>query len=247
MSELVTYDSLKSRVAVITMNRPQKLNAINAQMARDLTTAWRRFEASEDRVAVLTGAGGKAFTAGADLRDPPTDGFGWMPALGAWSPGLGVPQVSKPVMCAVSGFCIGAGLVLVQYADLCVASEDAVFQYPEGHLGVCAGFETSLAVRIPHKVAMEILLYGQRMSAEKMLHYGFINRATPADQVLGTAIEMAAVVAECDPGLTSYLKTCVERTLPSSPGEIAAGTQWRAGQVIGNQRGLTAIAAEILD
>ena len=149
MSELVTYDT-EGRVAVITINRPEKLNALSPAVGDGLLAAWRRFNDSDARVAILTGSGERAFSAGADLSEA---GDLW-----PFIPGIGI-DVDKPVIAAVHGHCIGGAVVLVTFCDLCIAADNTRFSYPESKVGVSGGLITSLAARIPHKVAMEFM-YG---------------------------------------------------------------------------------------
>ncbi|MGE0798270.1 MAG: enoyl-CoA hydratase/isomerase family protein [Lautropia sp.] len=226
MSELVTYTSADG-VATLTLSRPEKLNAVNPALALALEAAWRRFVASDDRVAVLTGAGTRSFTVGADLKDPPlVTGYGYVPGIGV--------QVDKPIVAAVCGWCIGVGLVLAQQSDLCVASDDAMFQYPEGRMGVGRGLLGGLAARIPHKIAVEMMLLGERVPAARMLQYGFVNRVVPAAEVLATAQAMARSIAQLDGRVSSYFKHSLLACVPRSPGEIAEHTRWITDQLPGN-------------
>ncbi|MFO0734155.1 MAG: enoyl-CoA hydratase/isomerase family protein, partial [Nitrospiraceae bacterium] len=110
--EVVGYE-VRDRVALITIRRPDKLNAINRQVALDLQAAWVRFAASDERVAVVAGEGDRAFSAGADVSD--------LPELWRSIPGIGA-ALDKPVIAATSGYCIGGAIVLVQMCDLCVAA-----------------------------------------------------------------------------------------------------------------------------
>src|SRR5262249_30207009 len=112
MADVVLYESAE-QIATIIINRPDKRNAINGEVAEALRQAWLRFNASDDRVAILTGAGDRAFSVGADLGDAPE--------FWRCTPGVAVP-VEKPVIAALSGWCIGGAVCLVTFADLCVAA-----------------------------------------------------------------------------------------------------------------------------
>ena len=231
MSGQVMYESRDDGVAVLTISRPDKLNSINLEIAEQLEAAWRRFSATpEDKVAVLTGEGARSFTAGADLADPPRKGYGYVAGVGV--------QVTKPIVCAVSGWCIGVGMALVQFADLCVAGESAVFYYPEPQLGITRGLMGALAARIPHKIAMEVMLLGEKVPAERMLAYGLVNRLVPDGEVLATAIAMATRIAATDGAVNEMLKYCVAQTVPRGPGEITEHLRWLGDQIAGNARGL---------
>lgn len=211
---LVTYQS-RDGIAEITLNRADKYNVINHEIVEELHQAWVRFANSpEDRVAILAAAGEKAFTAGANLRDIPHD-------LWRAIPGVGVP-VNKPIIAVTTGLVIGGGLVLVQMADLAVAADNTVFSYPEAKVGFSGGLISSLAARIPHKVAMELLLVGGNLSAQRAYEVGLVNRVVPLGQQLETARELAAQLAANAPLVLSLLKDFVGQVLPKGPSEQAA-------------------------
>ncbi|BBK31050.1 enoyl-CoA hydratase/carnithine racemase [Stella humosa] len=210
-TEAVLYES-RDRVAIITINNPAKANSINADVALGLAAAWRRFNASDDRVAVVTGAGEKAFSAGADLDAPPE--------LRRFMPGVGI-KVEKPIIAAVSGWCVGGSVVLVQMCDLCIASETARFSYPEAKLGFTGGLISSLATRIPHKVAMEFILMGEPMTAQRAYEVGFVNKVVPAGQHLAEAEAWARKLAGMAPLVLTTLKRFVGEALPRGPSEQA--------------------------
>ncbi len=210
-TEVVTYES-QDRIATITINRPDKLNALNPAVGEALAAAWRRFNAGDDRVAILTGAGERAFSAGADLTDSPE--------IWTFAPGVGV-EVEKPVIAAVRGWCVGGGVVLVQFCDLCVAAEDARFSYPEARIGFSGGLISSIAARMPHKLAMELILVGEEMSAERAYQAGFVNRVVPGDQVMDAAREYAEKLAKNAPIVLAMLKRHVAEIMPRGPSEAA--------------------------
>ncbi len=211
-SEVVTYES-RERVAIITINRPEKLNAINGAVCEGLAAAWRRLNESDDRAAILTGAGDRAFTAGADLDD--TSGEIW-----PITPGVGI-DVRKPVVCAINGLCVGGGLVLVQFSDLAVMAEEAWLSYPEAKVGFTGGLIASLAARIPHKIAMELILVGERMTAERAYQAGLVNLVVPRDALIDAAMDYAAKLAANAPLVIETLRQFVGRTLPKGPTEAA--------------------------
>jgi len=160
----VSYRS-QDRTAIITIDRPERMNRIDADVVEGLHQAWHRFMASdEDRVAVLTGAGDKAFTAGADLKAPPSN-------LYRGIPGVGVP-VDKPVIGAVAGWVVGGGMVLTTMCDILVAADNTRFSYPEVKVGFTGGLIANLALRIPHKIAMELLLVGEPIDAKRAYEVG---------------------------------------------------------------------------
>ena len=215
-TEFVTYEA-RDRVALITLNRPGKLNAISNGMVAALRDAFIRFRGSEERCAVLTGAGDKAFSAGADLTDPPTD-----PDLWECMPGVGV-LLDKPVIAAVSGYCVGGAYCLVQFCDMAVASENADFFYPEAQMGFCGGLIASTAARLPHKIAMEFMLTGRHFSARRALEVGMVNDVVPDGEAVAVALERARILADSAPLVVGMLKRFVRDTVtPRGPSELHA-------------------------
>src|ERR1041385_4749298 len=157
----------RGQISVIAINRPEKLNAINKGVAIELQEAFAGFDRSAQRVAILAGVGGRAFSAGADVTD--------LPELWRCVPTVGI-TTEKPIIAAVSGWCIGGGLVMAMMCDLLVATEDAKFSYPEGKVGITGGMIAGLAARIPHKLAMEMMLLGEPISAERAYAIGLAHR-----------------------------------------------------------------------
>lgn len=208
----VLYDS-SDRIAVITINRPGKRNVLTKEVVERLNQAWRRFSASDDRVAIIAAAGDAAFTAGADLDDIPHD-------LWRAIPGVGV-AVDKPVIAAVSGWVVGGGLLFAHYADLCVAADNSRFVYPEAKVGFSGGLIASLAARIPHKIAMELILVGEPISAERAYQAGLVNAVVPTGQQLEAALGYARKLADNAPLVLGQLKRFVDQTLPKGPSERA--------------------------
>lgn len=211
-SDVLTYDS-RDGVATITINRPDRLNAINGDVERALGAAWRRFNASdEDQVAVLTAAGDRAFSAGRDKDtvEPPD--------YRRFTPGV-VIEVDKPIIAAVAGWCVGGALVLVQMCDLCVAAENAKFVYPEPKLGFAGGLIGSMPGRIPHKIAMEMMLLGEEISAERAYQVGFVNRVVPVGQQVIEAQAIARRMAAHAPLVMRMLKRFANDVLPKGPVE----------------------------
>jgi enoyl-CoA hydratase len=213
MNSTEIHYEARGGILTITIDRPSKRNAISADMCEALHQCWRRFAASEtERVAILTSAGDDVFTAGADLNAPP-------PKFWQAVPNLGVP-LDKPVIAAVSGLVIGAGVVLVAMSDLCVASETTKFIYPEAKVGVALGVISALAARVPHKIAMELALTGQPIDARRAYDVGFVNRVVPVGQQLAAARELAETLAENAPLVMAMLKNAMLKTLAKSPAEL---------------------------
>lgn len=204
------------RVTLFTLNRPDKLNAINRQMALDLQRAFAEFDASDQRVAVIAGSGERAFSSGADVSD--------LPELWRCIPTVGI-TTEKPVICAVQGWCVGGAFVMAALADLCVAAEGTRFSYPEARIGLTGGMIAGLAGRIPHKVAMEVMLLGRPLSARRAYEVGLINEVVPDGKQVETALAMAEELAGMAPLVLATLKRFVtEEVLARSPSERMART-----------------------
>jgi enoyl-CoA hydratase len=232
-NDAVTYRS-QDRIATITINKPDRMNRLDADIVEGLHHAWHRFMASDDdRVAVLTGAGDKAFSAGADLRAPPNN-------LYRGIPGIGVP-VDKPLIGAVAGWVVGGGMVLTTMCDILVAADNARFSYPEVKVGFTGGLITNLASRIPHKIAMELLLVGEAIDAKRAYEVGYVNKIVPVAELMPAALDYARRIAASAPLPSRALKRFVTEAMPKGPTEIAgiaraqtdtifASTDWEEGR-----------------
>jgi E-phenylitaconyl-CoA hydratase len=194
MGDLATF-RLDGHLATITYNRPDSLNAINGDMRRDLNDAFLRFRDDEDAwVAIVTGSG-RAFCAGADLRDGAgatgefAGTFWEKPTLNSFESGW---EIFKPVIAAVNGYCLGYGLTLVSWCDFVLASDRAEFGLPEVRLGVPA---IVASIRLPQRInwadAMELLLTGERIDAERAHVMGLVWRVVPHETLLAEAHALA--------------------------------------------------------
>ena len=194
MADTVLYER-SGHVATITYNRPDALNAVNGELRRDLNGAFARFRDEEEAwVGIVTGAG-RAFCAGADLRDGGGStgvfaGTFWeKPTLNSFESGW---EIHKPVIAAVNGHCLGYGLTLVTWCDFVLASDRATFGYPEVRLGIPAIVG---AIRLPQRIAwadaMELLLTGERVDAERARQMGLVWRVVPHDDLLDEARALA--------------------------------------------------------
>lgn len=198
-------------VTLFTINRESRRNAICSQTAIALQREFAAFDRSEQRVAVITGAGNTAFSAGADVND--------LPELWRCIPTVGI-TTEKPIICAVSGWCVGGGFVLSMMSDLIVTSEDAKFYYPEARLGIAQGMIAGLAGRIPHKIAMEVMLLARVVGAQRAYEAGIVNQVVPAGQQVEAALEMARDLAGMAPMVHQLLKRFVtEGVLKRGPTE----------------------------
>ncbi|MFJ1258071.1 enoyl-CoA hydratase-related protein [Cupriavidus sp. CuC1] len=146
---------------------------------------------------------------GADLHGFPKD-------IARSIPGAGAPS-GKPLVAAVNGWCLGAAMTLVQMCDLCVATETTRFMYPEAKLGVSMGMIAGLAARIPHKVAMEVMLLGGVLPARRAYEVGLVNRLVPEGEQLNAALEYARALADNSPLVIARLRRLVNAVVPDSP------------------------------
>jgi enoyl-CoA hydratase/carnithine racemase len=201
-SAVVTYE-LDGHVATITYNRPDALNAIDAEMRRGLNAAFSRFRDEEDAwVAIVTGAG-RAFCAGADMVDGAgaAGEFGgtfWeKPTINSFESGW---EIFKPVIAAVNGYCLGYGLTLVTWCDFVIASERAEFGFPEVGIGVPTIVG---AIRLPQRLnwqyAMEMLLTGERIDATRAKEIGLAGWVVPHDELMDEARRLAGRLVRAAP------------------------------------------------
>ncbi|MBU3886764.1 enoyl-CoA hydratase [Methylosinus sporium] len=203
-------------VVVISIDRRERRNAIDIDVVRGLQEAFAQFDASDGRVAVLTGVGDD-FSVGSDPNVLVTELWRCMPTIGI--------VTKKPIVTAVAGECRGSAFTLNMFADLCVADESANFCYPEGTHGAWGGLAAGLAARIPHKIAMEILLLSQPISARRAYEAGLVNRLAPRGKHLEAALEIARVVATRAPLVMQSMKHFVtDHVLVQSPSEILGRT-----------------------
>ena len=208
MADEILYEN-RGRVAVVTINRPESRNAINRGVREGLAAAWERFEKDgEAHVAILTGAGDKAFCAGADLKEMAQTKLGSLPRN--FMPTLNVNvHVTKPVIAAVNGVAYAGGWALVQMCDLVVASESARFAITEAKVGRGMPWAVPLTHMIPQKVLLEILLTGDPISAQRAYEIGFVNHVVPAEQLMTKALTLAATIAENAPLTVAAAKEMV--------------------------------------
>ena len=199
MSDAVLFDARDDGIAIITLNRPDARNALGKEIREGLFAAWDRFECDPAlRVAILTGAGEKAFCAGGDLKEmvsrqlkvPPRDMF---PV-----PGDNI-ELSKPTIAAVNGLAFAGGWMIAQVCDLCVASTRAQFAITEVKVGRSSPWAAPLIHMIPQRIMMEIILTGKPITAQRAYEIGLVNRLSEPEQLMPTALALAAEILEGAP------------------------------------------------
>ena len=204
-------------VARVTINRPERMNAIDEAHQEDLRRAWEQIEADRSvRVVVLTGAGDRAFCAGDDMRAEGRTGMDYW--LHARPDGFGHltlrDTLDVPVLARVNGYALGGGLELVVGCDLAVASEDAVLGFTEPRLGRLPldGGIVALARQLPTKWAMEVLLTGCRFTAAEALSLGLLNEVVPAADLDAAVDRWLENLLACAPLSLRAIKQIVRRT-----------------------------------
>lgn len=205
-------------VAKLTVNRPQSLNALNDHLLTELECAFYQLEQDDDvKVIVLTGAGEKAFVAGADIKEMASmDSFqGHRFALKGQSVMLTIRKMKKPVIAAVNGYALGGGLELALACDFIYASDRAKLGFPEVTLGIMPGFggTQNLSRLIGPAKANEMIFSGKMISAEKALAWGIVNEVYPAGELLAKALETAVDIANTGLIGVAYAKDAIANGL----------------------------------
>src|SRR5512134_2964879 len=194
----------RGAVTLVTLNRPEALNALNSAVLEDLIAAFAAFEADPgQRCAVLTGAGDKAFAAGADIKemaDKPAADFYAGDFFSRWTSHL-VKTTRKPWIAAVNGFALGGGCELAMMADFIIAADSAKFGQPEIKLGVAPGMGGSqrLTRAVGKAKAMEMCLTGRMMGAEEAERSGLVAKVVPAADLIDEALKTAETIASMAP------------------------------------------------
>jgi len=202
---------IKGNILEVTLDRP-KANAVDLKTSRELGEIFANFRDNPElRVAIITGAGEKFFCPGWDLKaaaggdevdgDYGVGGFGGMQEL---------PNLNKPIICAVNGICCGGGLEIALSTDIILAAEHASFALPEINSGTVADAASiKLPKRIPYHIAMEMLLTGRWLDAEEANRWGFVNEIVAADKLMDRAWEMAELLAAGPPLVMAAIKEVI--------------------------------------
>jgi enoyl-CoA hydratase len=219
-----TFQYEKSRhVAIMTINRPEARNAFTAEMLRAMDACFADFNADADLwVAILTASGDKAFSSGMDLKEA-------IPMLQSGDQ-MGyedhtkrpMSDVFKPIIAAVNGYCIAGGMEFLQGTDLRIAAEHATFGLGEVRWGIIptGGSHVRLPRQIPWAVAMEMLLTGQPISAQRAYDIGLVNKVVPADKLMEEATSIAETICKNGPLAVRTAKEIAVRALNLEPGFV---------------------------
>ncbi len=217
MAKTILYTK-KDHLAVLTLNRPAVLNAINADMQRGMAEALLAFKDDNDaRVLIITGAGEKAFSAGTDLKEMAARPSSTAENLPAAIPDLarGTIDIWKPVIAAVNGLAIGGGLELALACDVRIVAAGARLGLMEPKRGIVPGGKGSvrLARMVPLGIALEMLLSGDLIDAQEAFRIGLANQVVPGSEVMPAAVKMAARFMQCAPLALQSIKKTVYETL----------------------------------
>jgi enoyl-CoA hydratase/carnithine racemase len=227
--EMVQVTNFDDGTTLIAINRPTRKNAICAVTARELQQAFADFDRSDQRVAVITGTGNDAFSSGADVSN--------VPELWRCVPTVGI-TTEKPVIAAVGGWCVGGALVVAMMCDLLVTADNGKFSYPEAKLGFTGGLISALPTRIPHKIAMELIMLCRTIDAKRAYDVGFANEVVPVGQQVEAALAMARELATFAPLVLRTLKRfVVDDVMPQGPSEKMGRAMRDLGRVRDSQDG----------
>lgn len=222
----------EGRLRIVTLNRPEVMNALHSEASHELEIVWNEFAARDDLwIGIVTGAGERAFSAGNDLkiqaagkRGPrPHTGFGGLASRF---------DLNKPLIAAVNGVAMGGGFEMALACDLIVASENAMFALPEPRVGLIAGGGGihRLARVIPQKQALGMILTGRRVSAREGKEMGFVNEVVAAGEALAAARQWAQQILECSPMAVRASKEALNLGLDEPCLEKAVRTIYPAQQ-----------------
>lgn len=203
MTDTVRYER-QGRLAIITMNRPERLNALNAELVEELAQAWSRYQHDEEAwIAILSGEG-RAFSVGLDLKEASQQAeLALTLPRGATRDPYWHEELDKPTIAAVNGYAYGGGFFLAARADLRVAAESAAFQITEVVRGGVAGYAVELTHNLPSAIAAELAV-GETLTARRAYEVGFLNRLAPDGQTLDVAIRLAKGILERPPLAVYY-------------------------------------------
>ncbi|RDJ15838.1 enoyl-CoA hydratase [Rhizobium grahamii] len=218
----MAYETLivetRGAVGLITLNRPQALNALNSTVLKELLQAYEAFQADDAVGAVVLTGSERAFAAGADIKEMQPLSYVDVYSRDLMSGWDDVAKVRKPVIAAVSGFALGGGCELAMMCDIIIASETAKFGQPEITLGVIPGMGGSqrLTRAVGRYKAMDLILTGRMMDAAEAERAGLISRVVAPDRLLDEALEAAAKIASLSRPSVLMAKEAVNRALETT-------------------------------
>lgn len=214
MEFIKVNESYEKHIALIELNRPKELNALNLQLMGELRDALKALDDNDDvRVIIITG-NEKAFAAGADIKQMANKTAIDMLKIDQFSTWDQIRKTKKPLIAAVSGFALGGGCELAMTCDMIIASETAKFGQPEIKIGVMpgAGGTQRLTKAIGKAKAMELVLTGRFISGEEAVSYGLVNKVVPVEMYMHEATTLAKEIAQMSPIAAQLAKESVNRS-----------------------------------
>jgi len=206
------------RVGIVTLNRPEQLNALNFQLVHELGDALQEFDRDETiGCIIITGSGEKAFAAGADIKEMADKSLVEM-MIGGFEAWEGIRHIHTPLIAAVNGYALGGGCELALHCDMIVASENARFGQPEISIGIIpgAGGTQRLARTLGKYRTMEMVLTGAQVTAQELANHGVVNRVVPKGEHLTEAIKLAKTVASQAPIAVRLAKEAIQAAFETS-------------------------------
>jgi len=222
---LIVETRSESNIALIRLNRPKELNALNLELMAELRDTLKQLDQDDEVRAIVITGDDRAFAAGADIRQMSGKGAVDMLLIDQFSTWDTIKKIKKPLIAAVSGFALGGGNELVMHCDLVVASETAQFGQPEIKLGVIpgAGGTQRLTRQVGKVRAMEMMLTGEFISAHQALTWGLVNKVVPVELYLEEALNMARQLARQSP---LAIRLAKEAVLKSHDTHLAEGLEF---------------------
>jgi len=204
----------RGRVGLITLNRPQVMNALNNQLMREVMDALEDFDKKDDIGAMVITGNEKAFAAGADIKEMMNKSIQQMMDTDHIAVFGRIRTIRKPVIAAVSGWALGGGCEIALSCDMVIASESAKFGQPEINIGVIpgAGGTRRLTHAVGKALAMEMILNNRALSAQEALQHGLVNRVVPVDKYLDEALKLAEEIASRAPLAVRAAKKMINQT-----------------------------------
>ncbi|RKF21769.1 enoyl-CoA hydratase [Altericroceibacterium spongiae] len=223
-SEPVLFERKGPHIALVTINRPEARNAVNGDVAEGIEAIVETVEADRDiRAVILTGAGGKVFSAGADLKEVNAGNLDRLMRPGSGFAGLVYARRTKPWIAAVEGLALAGGCELALACDMIVASEGGAFGLPEVMRGLAAGAGGlyRLPRVLPRAIAIEMIVTADRLSSERAAEFGMVNRVVPAGETVAAALEIAEKIAGNAPLAVGESLAIIKQAYDLSEPELA--------------------------
>lgn len=217
--EYIKYTQ-KDRIVTITIDRPERLNALSHAAMREMAECWKTFRKDDSAwVAILTSAGDRAFTVGADIKEENRE----KDERKAFEATLAISpkhfDIDKPIICAIKGLCLGLGWWLAMDCDFRIASTDARLGIPENRINICPYFTGILADHLPPGIALELLLAGNELDVQRAKELGFLNRVVAKDEVEKEAYKLAETICQNAPASVRRTKDLFYKSLELTRGQ----------------------------